>query len=280
MAKKMIIKGVGTFLAKRFDPQGKGAEVITLGNLQNLRITFETTMEDIFGGDSLFAIDQLVSNKQITVEATDAKFDLAALQLMMGSALKEQVNDYVWQLGEKKLLKDGVLDTASSIAVAEATVQYGTSIYNDGNFTVRLSDENKILSRVPLSTTAAPNQYEFMVDTATGRVILNSTHVGKGIEVSYQRTAMVDVVNILKDEIPFPVHVIHHGAFLQKDGTYQGVETELYSCIPNGSFTLDAARAQASASSVNLRILDPERPDCRIGTVKRFVADKMECAGV
>jgi hypothetical protein len=59
---------------------------------------------------------------------------------------------------------------------------------------------------------------------------------------------------------------------LQKDSTYAGIETELYSCIANGQLSIDAARSTASASEVALKIIDPERADGKIGTIKRYTS--------
>lgn len=252
----MIIKGVGTFLAKRFSPDGKGVEVLTLGTMQDLRFDFNVDVEDIFGGDGLFPIDDLVTGKGVDITATDAKFDLDAVSLMMGSKVQEQVDDYVWVLGEEQTL-DGS---------ASATVNFASTIYQDGNFTVRLKDTNKLLSRV----TSAPSEDEFTV--SGGEITLNAVHANKDIVVSYQRQAVVDKTDLLAEEVPFPVHIIHHGSFLQKDGTYQGIETELYSCRARGSFTINAQRATANASTVTLRLLDPERADGKLGVIKRYAA--------
>lgn len=263
MAKKFIIKGVGTFMAKRYAKDGKGVEVLTLGTLQSLKIDLNVEIEDIFGGDGMFAIDTLVKSKSIEISATDAKFDLDALQLMMGSAVREGVvDDSIWVLNEQKVLlaDDPALPTAATI-----TVEYGATLFGDGNFQVRLKDENKLLKKVA----TAPAETEFSVD-ATGEITLHKDHVGKDVVVNYQRKEIVDVVDILADEVPFPVHVIHHGSFLQKDGTFQGVETELYQCRAKGTFSIDAQRATASSSAIQLQVLDPERADGKLGTIKRY----------
>lgn len=254
----MIIKGVGSFLAKRYAADGSGLEVVTLGTMQDLRIDMNVDVEDIFGGDGLFPIDDLVTGKGVDITATDAKFDLDSVSLMMGSSVDEQVNDYLWVLGE-----DLTLDSS-----AEATVMFGDSIYNDGKFTVRLKDSNKLLKRVA----TLPAEDEFTADEVTGLVTLSAVHADKDIVVSYQREEMVDRANILGEEVPFPVHVIHHGSFLQKDGTYQGVETEFFMCRARGTFTINAQRATANAASVTLRVLDPERADRRLGSIKRYAA--------
>ncbi|MGM7682867.1 hypothetical protein ACSVDA_12005 [Cytobacillus sp. Hm23] len=268
MAKKMIIKGVGTFMAKRASDDGKGMEVITLGTLQDLKIDMNIELEDIFGGDGLFAIDTIVKNKAIEVSATDAKFDLDALQLMMGSTVQEDVEDFVWVLNEQATL------TANSVA-AEATVEFGNTVSGDGNFSVRLKDSNKLLEEVEfVDETTNPDEGKFMFDSTTGKIILNQSYVGSDIVFNYQRMETVDVVNIIADEVPFPVHVVHHGSFLQKDGTYAGIETEFYQARAKGSLSIDSQRTNASATSVTLQILDPERADGKLGSIKRYSSNK------
>ncbi|MED1945382.1 MULTISPECIES: hypothetical protein [Brevibacillus] len=282
MSKKMIIKGVGQFLAKRASKDGNGVEVITLGNMQDLKIDMNVEMEDIFGGDGLFAIDTLVKSKSIEITATDAKFDLAALELMMGSKLQEQKSDYVYVLGEQKSVTAGSLDrtasTGSDAGVCE--VEFGGKLFNGGGFAVRLKNSNRLLKQVNLSTSAAPKADEFMVDTFKDgsenktRLIFSPALLNEDVVFNYQRIETVDVVDILMDEVPFPVHVVHHGSFLQKDGTYAGIETELFSCMAKGSFSIDAARSTASTSAISLSVIDPERADGKLGSVKRFVSAK------
>lgn len=276
MAKKMIIKGVGQFMAKRYAADGKGVEVITLGSMQNLQITLNVNVDDIFGGDGLFAIDTLVTGKTIEISATDAKLDLDALQLMMGSTLREQVEDEsIWVLGEQKVATADMMGTGPGVAVTSVPVAFGGTLYNGGNFQVRLKDTNKLLNLKTYSATTAPEDDEFYVNVtagspATAKIILSTNHANKDVIYNYQRTEIVDVVDILSNEVPFPVHIVHHGSFLQKDGTYAGIETELYQCIANGSFAIDAQRASASASTITLKVQDPERADGKLGQIKRY----------
>ncbi|MBO9598587.1 MAG: hypothetical protein J7559_12325 [Cohnella sp.] len=283
MAKKMIIKGVGTMMAKKYSADGKGVEVITLGTLQNLRFDFNVEIDDIFGGDGLFAIDTLIRSKSIEISATDAKFDLDQMQLMLGSTVQEQASTSLWVIGEQDSAVSGVLDptaTPSTVACAEVAVEFGDSLFGGGNFAVRLKNSNKLLTKATLSLTVAPDTDEYYIQTVTTpapstRIILNSAHAGADIVFNYQREAEdVDVVDLIADEVPFPVHIIHHGSFLQKDGQYAGIETELFSCIAQGQFSIDAQRAAASTSSVTLRVIDPERADGKLGSIKRYSAAK------
>lgn len=269
MAKKMIIKGVGSFMAKRAKKDGTGVEVISLGSLQDLKIDLNVELEDIFGGDGLFAIDTLVKSKSIEITATDAKFDLDAIQLMMGSTVEENSDSYVWVLGEQ-----GTVVTAG--AVTSYIPAFGgapgtSSIFGDGNFAVRLKDDNTLLTKV---TTAPSDATEFQFDAATGALVFDSTLANADIVINYQREETVDLVSILAEEVPFPVHVIHHGSFLQKDGTFGGIETELFQARAKGSLSIDAQRASASSSSIQLQVLDPERTDGKLGTIKRYDSSK------
>lgn len=356
MAKRMIIKGVGTFMAK--NPRND-REVITLGTLQNLKIDFNVEIDDIFGGDGLFAIDTLVRSKSIEISATDAKFELEALQLMMGSEVKEKQTSYIWVLNEQQealavggtpevttvkvtgaatatsdvtVTLNGVAypvavadaDTVNAVAskimsvidalpdfsataaadtvtitattpvamtdatfsggttgvtatvtittqgvdgTSEITPNFATTLYANPELSVRAKDSNKLLTRVYSATPAAD---EFYFNTVTKKVILHGIHAGGDIILNYKRTETVDVTDILVDEVPFPVTVVHHGSFLQKDGSYQGIETELYSCRARGTFTIDAQRQNASATSISLVVIDPERADGKLGSVKRY----------
>lgn len=272
--KKMIIKGVGTFMAKKYNEDGTGVEVITLGTLQDLRIDLNVDIEDIFGGDGMFPIDTLVRNKSIEITATDAKFDLDAIALMMGSTITNEATGddaYVWVMGEEKIATAETI--GDNIEVAIFTPAFaGTVFENDPGFAIRVKGTNKLLKQVPYNE-EAPKVGEFMFDDATGKIIVNKVYVGAGFIYNYKRTETVDMAALLKDEIPFPVHVVHHGSFLQADGTFQGVETELYCCRAMGTFSINAARATASTSQVQLKVLDPERADKRLGTIKRYSAN-------
>ncbi len=349
MAKKMIIKGVGQFMAKRASVDGKGAEVLTLGSLQNLKIDLNVEIDDIFGGDGFFAIDTLVKSKSIEITATDAKFDLDQIQLMMGSAVQTNQTTSLWVLGEQGTATSNVLDQAAAVpvVVSSITLDFGDSLFDDGNFAVRDKANNKPLTKIAYDGTVPPTVEEFMVDNAyygvasaltvagvvsdttvtvadatgyevganiqigteaattvvsvagniitfadalvgaqaigvkvlnldtlTSRLVFNTANVNADFVYNYQRSATgVDVVDLLIDEVPFAVHVIHHGSYLQKDGKYAGVETELFSCRAKGQFAMDAQRATASSSQVMLQVLDPERADGRLGSIKRYSSD-------
>lgn len=265
MGKKLIIKGVGTMMAKRVicDSPTPGEEIITLGTLQNLRIDMNVEVEDIFGGDGLFSIDQIVRSKSIEITATDAKFDLAAVQLLMGGNVQDVTSGsdaYLWSLNEMK----------STDAFGVSTpLKHQVKVGKESEMVVRNVDSGKLLR---YTTNASPGPDEFTYDASTNTVTVGSNHVGSDIYVNYMYEATVEALFLQKDEIPITVSVVHHGYFVQKCGTKRGIETELYACRPSGSFSIDAQRATASSSSITLQLIDPERPDGRLGSIKVFEA--------
>lgn len=272
MAKRMIIKGVGTFMAKRY-AKDNTAEVITLGKLTDLKIDLNVELEDIFGGDGLFAIDTLVKSKSIEITATDARFDLNALELMMGSKVEEGVDSTLWVLEEMATVAP---DEVGSPTCGEVTPKYADTVASGANefhdfdtdsWQVHLKDSNKLMSIV---TSVPSSATEVQWDDTKKKLIFHKDVVGQDVIFNYRRTDTVDMVAILAEEVPFPVSVVHHGVFIQKDGVKRGIETELYACRARGNFSINAARKTAATSQVSLVIIDPERPDGRLGTIKRF----------
>ncbi|NGQ95314.1 hypothetical protein G3578_09120 [Brevibacillus sp. SYP-B805] len=265
MGKKLIIKGVGTMMAKRVncDSPTPGEELITLGTLQSLRIDLNVEVEDIFGGDGLFSIDQIIKSKSIEVTATDAKFDLAAVQLLMGGNITDVSSGddaYLWSLNELKNTD------ASGVSGA---LKHDVKPGKESEMVVRNVKSGRLLR---YTTNAVPGADEFIYDPAAKVIKVGSNHVGSDIYVNYMYEATVEALFLQKDEIPITVSIVHHGYYVQKCGTKRGIETELYACRPSGQFSLDAQRATASSSSITLKLIDPERPDGRLGSIKVFEA--------
>jgi hypothetical protein len=266
--KKMVIKGVGTLLAKRICPDGE-KELITLGTLQDLKIDMNIEIEDVFGGDGLFAIDNVVTAKAITVTGTDAKFDLNAISLMMGSNITNGEGN-VWALNEKQVVQDN-----NTIVLKHpiSDLQLPYELHPEESITLRLEKNNRVIPKDAFDI-------ETTEDITTITINHPDVSIGDVVIASYQyKVKDMSAADILADEVPFPVHIIHHGSFQQKDGTKQDIETELYACQARGTFSIDAQRATASSSAIELQVLDPERPDGKIGSVKRYQSgeDKTEC---
>ena len=135
---------------------------------------------------------------------------------------------------------------------------------------VRLKESNTLLKQLSSKgSTIKPD--EFFYDATNGVVVLNAVHSDKEFVLNYKRDEVVDMVDLLVDEV-LP-DLCHSPRYIPaKDGTFAGVETELYMCRAKGTFSINAQRAAASVSAISLQILDPERPDGKIGSIKRFSA--------
>jgi hypothetical protein len=167
---------------------------------------------------------------------------------------------YVWVLEEKHTVKNGKI-----------TLGFGSTLYEeDGSKTkhisVRALKDNKRLKQVANS----PAEFEYTVDGDTGEITFNSAMENIDVYVNYKRNEVVDVLDISTRDFPLTVSVVHDGLFEQKDGSLQGYQIELYACRVKSNFTLDAARQQASTHSVTLTVIDPERVDNKLGTIKRY----------
>lgn len=90
-------------------------------------------------------------------------------------------------------------------------------------------------------------------------------------------TTDISIAEGKKTDLPIAVKIIHQGNFKQKDDTWHGIETEIKLAKASGTFTLDYARATASAPVITLNMLDPEDGTCRLWTMKRFVTTAPPC---
>ncbi len=272
----MIIKGVGRFMARKIVNGLPATEVLDCGTLQNLKIDLNVELDDIFGGDGMFPIDQLLKNKAINISATEAKFDLSMVALLMGGAVQEGVASTLWVLGEQKT-SVGFKHVTGAAAndAAKITLNTPKASFANAGFTIKAKDENKVLESVTFDAGTVPDAGKYMIDTSGTDVvvILPLTYAGQDIVINYEKNATdIDVLDIMGEEVPFPVQVVHQGSYIQKNGTKQGVQTELYACIASGTFTMDMQRRSASSHEVALKVIDPERADGKLGDIKRFAA--------
>lgn len=168
---------------------------------------------------------------------------------------------YVWVLEERHTVKDGMV-----------VLGFGSTLFDEGgpdgkfkHVSVRTLKDNKLLKRVANN----PSEHEYTI-SENGIIMFNSHMENADVYVNYKRAEVVDVLDLSTRDFPLTVTVVHDGLFEQKDGSLQGVQIELYACRVKSNFTLDAARQTASTHSVVLTVIDPERVDGKLGTIKRY----------
>jgi hypothetical protein len=202
---------------------------------------------------------------EVTITGSNAVFDLAlagkTVVIVYPVTLTNVTQDadgFVWVLEEKHTVKQ-------EGSTFEVDLVYGAAIHADPQISVRTLKGNKLLKQ---TTSSTPTENQYQVNG--GKLIFNSALKDVDIYVNYKRNEVVDVLDITTKDMPLTVHVVHDGQFEQKDGSIQGYQTELYMCRVKSNFTLDAQRQQASTHGVTLTVLDPERADSKLGTIKRY----------
>lgn len=276
--KSIIINGVGSILTV-----GASGKVAPIGSLQSLRFDFAVSEDPVYGGDGLFPIDYVTRDRNVTVTATNAKFDLNILRLATGATIGAAgaSDSYTWVLNKVGTVKK----TGTSPAF-----KYVVDIFADGTpfsapeYTVMEMATGEVLTE---ATAAAEGKFAVVAATTTqdgstvvtGRVIeFDSTMENKMVMYSFKKaTADMSLAEGKKSDLPIAVKIIHQGNFKQKDDTWQGIETEIKLAKASGTFTLDYARATASAPVITLNMLDPEDGTCRLWTMKRFVTAAPPC---
>jgi len=179
---------------------------------------------------------------------------------------------YIWELEEKHDVASGAIQL--NYPLFGGTL--GTSTSKREHISVRVVTENKLLTQ---TTSTSPAEDEFYVDVNTGEITFSSYLEDVQVYVNYKRPEVVDLLDIGSKDFPLTVSVVHDGKFEQKDGSIQGYQTELFSCRVKSNFTIDAARQTAATHSVTLTVIDPERSDGRLGSIKRYqiLQDKDDC---
>jgi len=259
VTKKLISKGAGTFWA--YNPADT-SEVLELANLSTFKMSAKVDIEDILDGNSYYAIDSLVKNKEITVTAEDVKYNLDAYRVMLGGSVTQADTNEVelWKLGEF-IKVEGVGATPTAGTATLSKTNKVTTVAH-----VKYADTGFKLTKVS-GTPAQAGEYKV---NANGQIDFHVGDIGKDLVVSYKYTqAQVEVYDILRDDQPFPIAVVHDGQWRQRSGELAGFQIELFSCLSNGDITYDAKRG-AGSQTVSLRVLDPERPDKKLGTLRRY----------
>ncbi|MWV43101.1 hypothetical protein GRF59_05610 [Paenibacillus sp. HJL G12] len=207
----------------------------------------------------------------VSVSGDIAVFDmaLAGKQVVIvyavgQSGVTQDPDGFVWVLEEKHTVKQKGSDFTVDLA-------YGSNLNVDPQISVRTLKENKLLKK---TTSASPTEEQYVING--GVLKFNSALKDVDIYVNYKRNEVVDILDITTKDIPLTVHVVHDGQFEQKDGTIQGYQTELYQCRVKSNFTLDAQRQQASTHSITLTVIDPERVDGKLGSIKRYEAGQVQ----
>lgn len=211
--------------------------------------------------------NQFLATSEYSISGNVITFSRPALEgttviVYYSKVVSEQSRDgFVWVLEDKQ-------------DIINNKIELSFPLFGGGNLgsktdhvSVRLYKENKLLKQ---TSSPAPAPDEYYIDVATNEIHFNSYLDGEMVYANYKRPETVDLLALGSKDFPLTVHVVHDGQFEQNDGTIQACQIEFYACRMKSNFTMDAARMTASTNSVTLTVIDPERADGRLGTIKRY----------
>jgi len=212
------------------------------------------------GGADLTS-DMSVTGNVVVFDMAHAGKTVVIVYAVSSKGVVHDNDGFVWVLEEKHTVAQAGSDFTVELV-------YGGNLNVDPQISVRTLKGNKLLKK---TTGASPTEFQYVVDG--GKLKFNSAMKDVEIYVNYKRNEVVDVLDITTKDMPLTVHVVHDGQFEQKDGTIQGYQTELYQCRVKSNFTIDAQRQQAATHSVTLSVIDPERFDGKLGSIKRYAIE-------
>ena len=248
---KLYLSGAGEMITKI-----SGGGILKFGTIQGLSLTTTATFKELFAGKGLFPVVSRAFEKSIEAACDMASFDKDFIEVSQG-------------------LDTGTINTVDRwLPDEEATVGAGTykvtvakSNYK-AEYTYVLDENGNKMTRVSGSP-AASNEYQES-DPATGELTFHSSQEGKKVYVNYvysynydTNPDSVELLAVKADILPKEFE-LYYRCVLEEGGVERGVEIVFWKCKPTTDMKLNFAR-DFNIPNFSFRILDPKRPDGRIG---------------
>lgn len=248
----LVLEGVGEALL--VSPDGS---VSPLGKLQDMKISISTSIEKVYGGDSLFEFYQFIKDKTCEFEFTNATFNLAMVQLSQGSTAS---------IGECYATE--TVTVATQAAALSKTSGVSTAATDITVINATTGAPLTIVSADPASAT------EVKVTSAGALTFHADVTDGTKFTVSYVYTSSDTVgTDILTTSVPGFVELRHTSKTIEMpDGNKYRVHTRVYKARCDGSLEVSYARGTASAPKLKFSSLDPQRVDKKFCS---FTIEKM-----
>lgn len=223
--------------------------VTPLGELQDMTVEISATMENVYGGDSMFPVFSFIKEKSAQFTFTHASFGLDFLKIAQGATINTGA----------ELFKDETVTVANGSANLSVT----SGVITSSVIVVDLGTGTP-LKRV----TGTPMGNEFSVTTG-GVLTFNSASNGKSYLVSYSYTsANAYSADILTTSVPGFVELYHTSGILeQPNGKKIRVYTHIYKARCDGKLNIDFKRGTAYAPKLTFQSLDPQRGDNKFVSV-------------
>lgn len=237
----LVLHGVG----EAFMLSADGKVTARLSKLQSMSIEVSAETEDVYGGDSLFAIYNYIKSKSATFKFKNAVFDMGVLATTQGS----------------EELEGGEVNKVETVQIK---AQKGTLSVTSG---VDVDSVVVIANGKALTKVATPTTTDQFAVTEAGALSFGTGFTETSVEVSYvYKIADGTTVNVLTNDVPGFVELRHTSAPVKlPDGRTVQLHTRVYKAVCDGGFNLEYTRDGAVAPEVTFKSVDPERAD------KRFV---------
>ncbi len=241
-SKNLVLYGIGTAYLLGAD----GKVQAKLGSLQNMTIEITSTIEDVFGGDSLFPIFNFIKEKGANFKFTNACFDLGVVAASQG--VPENTGGIA--LGHEELtISEGSAQLAATSGVDVDSVM----VMHNGE---SLKNVDSVAGATKSFTVTNGGVLEFSNDV-TGTVVVDYVfNVTDGTTVDVLSTSVPGYVQLRHESFPTEL----------PDGRKAVLTTIVYKARCEGGLSLDYSRGEAVAPELSFKSVDPGRAD------KKFVS--------
>lgn len=261
-SKPIVLNGVGEAYTKRIT-DGK-VELIKMGTLQDLKLSFSASDEKVYGGDALVPIYIITKEQSVNVSATEATFNLEYLKVTNGA--KQTTGQYIFNV-------PGTLIASGT----EFTVPGSLTTIVPESVIVTISDDARGLvnAKTLLYKASSPSAGQFTI-TKAGVVTLGESVTDKYISVNgvYEDengyALQLDVnSNPQFVEIRHKSHPVDMG-----DGKKVIIHTIIPMARATGKLDIDHKRQEAHAPQLEFEVMyDTSRTDDRIMTISQEVIE-------
>jgi len=249
---ELVIQGVGSA-----NLIGTDGTKTPMGKLQDMTIEISTTMEKIYGGDSIFNFFEFVKEKSMTFTFTSAIFNMNMLKLSQGSTT-----------GAGELYKDEVVTVDGTTQLGILSVVTGVT---PADIIVSKTSDGTIFKYMT-GTVPVATKFTFDATTSTLKFFATDVAVDTEFDVSYAYTKVGLVSqDILTTSVPGFVELRHtSNPTLMPDGNTYILHTRVYKARCDGKLSINHKRGAAEAPKLAFSSLDPQRAD------KKFCSITME----
>lgn len=242
-SKNLVLYGIGTAYMLGSD----GKVQAKLGSLQNMTIEITSTIEDVFGGDSLFPIFNFIKEKGANFKFTNACFDLDVVAASQGVTAEEGGI----ALGHEEVsisAKKANLSITKNVDIDSVMVMYNDKV---------LTKVDSLVDKTSSFTVTAAGALNFSDDITTGKATVDYIYtVADGSTVDVLTTSIPGYVQLRHESFPTEL----------PDGRKAVLTTVVYKARCEGGLSLDYSRGEAVAPELSFKSVDPGRLD------KKFVS--------